>query len=101
MKTRLAKVFNAFKNFLAKIFSPLTRIKFLQPVISFFTNKDILTRLGVTLFIIIIYRALANIPLPGVDMKVYNQFFGQSTASEINYLFTIFTGGRVDTPSIV
>jgi preprotein translocase subunit SecY len=68
---------------------------------SFLSNKEILKRIGVTLFIVFIYRALANIPLPGVDMNVYNSYFGQSTASEINYLFTIFTGGRVDTPSLV
>lgn len=34
-------------------------------------------------------------------MKVWEQYFGQNTASEVNYLFTIFTGGRVDTPSLV
>lgn len=66
-----------------------------------FTNKEILTRIGVTFFIVFIYRALATIPLPGVEMNVYNNYFGASTASEINYLFTIFTGGRVDTPSLV
>jgi len=68
---------------------------------SFLTNKEILTRVGVTVFIVFIYRALASVPLPGVDMTVYNNYFGASTASEINYLFTIFTGGRVDTPSLV
>lgn len=68
---------------------------------SLFTNKDILTRIGVTLFIVFIYRTLANIPLPGVDMKVFETYFGTSTASEVSYLFTIFTGGQIDTPSIV
>lgn len=68
---------------------------------SFLTNKDILTRIGITLLIVVIYRALANIPLPGVDMNVYDTYFGASTASEVNYLFTIFTGGRIDTPSLV
>ncbi len=68
---------------------------------SFLTNKEILTRIGITLLIVVIYRGLANIPLPGVDMNIYESYFGANTASEINYLFTIFTGGRVDTPSLV
>jgi len=85
---------------------PLARLQSINPlknisIPSFLTNKEILSRIGVTLFIVFIYRALANIPLPGVDMSVYNSYFGASTASEINYLFTIFTGGRVDTPSLV
>lgn len=83
-----------------------TRLKGVNPfkrvsLPSFLTNKEILTRIGITLFIVFIYRTLASIPLPGVDMTVYNSYFGASTASEINYLFTIFTGGRVDTPSLV
>lgn len=68
---------------------------------SFFSNKEILSRIGMTLLVILIYRLLAGIPLPGVDMKVWEQYFGQNTASEVNYLFTIFTGGRIDTPSLV
>lgn len=68
---------------------------------SFLTNKDILQRVGVTLFIVFLYRVLASIPLPGLDMQVYTSNFGQSTASELSYLFTIFTGGSVDTPSLV
>jgi len=65
------------------------------------TNKDLLSRIGITIAVIVIYRALANIPLPGIDMKVYTQNFGKSTASEINYFFSVFTGGRLETPSLV
>lgn len=63
--------------------------------------KDIRNKLLITLLVVVIYRALAAIPLPGVDMNVYNQYFGQATASEGSYLFSIFTGGQFETPSIV
>lgn len=68
---------------------------------SFFKNKEILSKIFTTLFIVLIYRGLSSIPLPGVNMEVYQNTFGQSTASEASYIFTIFTGGRLDTPSIV
>jgi len=79
----------------------LNRYKTTRGLHDFLTNGDVLSKIGVTLFIVIIYRALANVPLPGIDMKIYSQFFGKSTASEINYIFTIFTGGRLETPSLV
>lgn len=66
-----------------------------------FTNKAILTKIGFTLFIIILYRGLAAIPLAGIDMQVYRDFFGSTSASEANYLLLIFTGGQLDSPSIV
>ncbi|MCA9381513.1 preprotein translocase subunit SecY, partial [Candidatus Dojkabacteria bacterium] len=65
------------------------------------TNKALLSKILMTLFIILIYRAMASIPLPGVDMGVYEQYFQNATASEANYLFLIFTGNTLDTPSIV
>lgn len=75
--------------------------RFTRGIVNFFRNGDILKKIGVTLIIVVIYRALASIPLPGVDLSIYRELFGQSTASETSYLFTIFTGGRLDTPSIV
>ncbi len=65
------------------------------------SNKEILKRMAFTLLIIFIYRLLSNIPLPGIDMHVYQQQFGNSTTSEVNYFLTVFTGGRLDTPSVV
>ncbi len=65
------------------------------------TSKDIRNKLLLTLLVVVIYRGLASIPLPGVDMSVYKQYFGQSTASEGSFLFSIFTGGQFETPSVV
>lgn len=66
-----------------------------------FSNKQLLTKIGVTLLVIIIYRALASIPLPGINMLAYQDLFGNTTASEANYLLLIFTGGQLESPSIV
>ena len=64
-------------------------------------NKTLRNKILFTLLIIIMYRALASIPLPGIDMEVYDQFLGQSSASETSYFFLIFTGGLLETPSVV
>ncbi len=101
MKDKILNMLKAPVKLLARLLSPIARTKPGRWFVETVTNKEIMGKIGVTLFIIIIYRALASIPLPGVDMAVYDQYFGKSTASEVNYLFTIFTGGRVDTPSLV
>lgn len=64
-------------------------------------NEEIRRRLIFTLFIIVIYRLLSTIPLPGIDMNVYNSNFGNTSTSEASYLLTVFTGGRLGSPSIV
>lgn len=65
------------------------------------SNKEIRNKILVTIFIIVIYRVLAQIPLPGINMQVYQELFANQSSSEINYLLTIFTGGRLDSPSII
>lgn len=79
----------------------MQRRKFTRGIYSFLSNKPVITKIAVTLIIIIIYRGLAAVPLPGVDLNIYTELFGNSSASEASYLFTLFTGGRLDTPSIV
>lgn len=64
-------------------------------------SKSVRNKLLFTLGVVLVYRLLASIPLPGINMAVYQQQFGNASASEANYLLTIFTGGQLDTPSIV
>ncbi|MEO6729572.1 MAG: preprotein translocase subunit SecY [Candidatus Dojkabacteria bacterium] len=90
VKTLPKRAVNKVKNF--NIFRSIRNIA---------SNKDILRKIGVTIFIVIIYRALAQIPLPGVDMTAYKSLFENRSISEVNYLFTVFTGGRLETPSII
>lgn len=75
--------------------------KFPAGISSVLTNKNLMTKIGITLLIVFIYRLLASVPLPGVDMGVYESYFRQASASEASYFFLIFTGSTLETPSIV
>jgi preprotein translocase subunit SecY len=61
-------------------------------------TKDVQNKIWVTLGLILVYRLLAAVPLPGIDIKIFNQVFGNSP---LNNLFTLVTGGRLDNPSVV
>lgn len=64
-------------------------------------NKNIRTKIIATIAIIILYRVLAAIPLPGINVSQFQQNFGNLSSSDTSYLFSIFTGGSFDSPSIV
>jgi preprotein translocase subunit SecY len=93
--------FPKLRNRLSRITKSFSGIKPLKRLGDILGNKDIMLRIGMTLFVVILYRGLSNVPLPGIDMQAYLQNFGSSTASEGSYLFSIFTGGQLETPSIV
>ncbi len=75
--------------------------RFFNVITDIFTNKEIRNKVLVTLGIIVIYRVLSAVPLPGVDMTTYQSLFENRGANEANYLFTVFTGNRLETPSII
>jgi len=64
----------------------------------FFVNKESRNRILFTLFIIFIFRFLAAVPLPGVNPNTLIEFFKDNPFSTI---FSITTGGRLDSPSLV
>jgi preprotein translocase subunit SecY len=64
-------------------------------------NRQIVNRLLFTLLALAVYRLMSNIPLPGIDMQVYMNTFAQGSTSEAKYLLSLFTGGQLETPSIV
>lgn len=72
--------------------TPLWKIAFTPEV-----SKKILF----TIAIVVVYRVLTAVPLPGVNMDVYIQQFSDKSTSQISYLLTVFTGGNLETPSIV
>jgi preprotein translocase subunit SecY len=61
-------------------------------------SKEIRKKLLFTISIILIYRVLAAVPLPGIDVKLFTQIFGSNPLTNI---FTLVTGGRLDSPSLV
>ncbi|GIW58814.1 MAG: protein translocase subunit SecY [Candidatus Dojkabacteria bacterium] len=103
-KAKRFKVPGILRKFFSIFLSPFrlfskTRVGNL--VLDTVTNKNILQKILFTIFIIIIYRGLASVPLPGINMEAYREVFGSSSTSEITYLLAIFTGGQLDSPSIV
>ncbi len=84
-----------------KIKTKLNNIRGKGFFVEIFSNKTILKKIGITLFVLLTYRALAAIPLPGINMDVYRQYFGTGNVSESTYLVSLFTGSQLDSPSIV
>lgn len=87
--------------FFGKILSPLSSNQFVRFFTTSFRNKDILSKIIVTIGIVAIYRILSSIPLPGMDMSVFENLLNNRPTTEANYLFSLFTGGRLESPSIV
>jgi preprotein translocase subunit SecY len=71
---------------------------FLQKLKIVFTEKAIRDRVLFVLLAIVLFRALAAIPIPGVDLNVLEQFFQNN---EFFGLLNIFSGGGLSNLSIV
>jgi preprotein translocase subunit SecY len=65
---------------------------------SIFKNKDLRQKVLFTLAMLLVYRILATVPLPGMNVQIFNEVFGKNPLSNV---FTMITGGRLDNPSVV
>jgi len=66
------------------------------------TSKDIRKKLLITLFILVLYRLAANIPVPGVDRGVIASIFTQSSAAgNLLNVFDLLSGGTLSNFSIL
>ncbi|MBU1111002.1 preprotein translocase subunit SecY [Patescibacteria group bacterium] len=63
-----------------------------------FRNKEIRSKIIFTISIITIFRFLAHIPLPGVDLEAFSQLF---KSSEFLNLLNLFSGGALSNFSII
>lgn len=61
-------------------------------------SKDIRKKILITFGLIVVYRILAAVPLPGIDTKLFAEAFGNNPLTNF---FSIMTGGRLDNPSVV
>jgi preprotein translocase subunit SecY len=100
-KKRTFLLKSSFEAFFLKSARVLARTRVGKVIVDTLTNKNILYRILFTLLIIVLYRGLASIPLPGINMDAYKEVFGSASNSEITYLLAIFTGGQLDSPSVV
>jgi preprotein translocase subunit SecY len=69
-----------------------------QKVIQIFKIKDLRNKILFVLAIFVIFRIMANIPLPGIDIESLKKFFSQF---QIFGLINLFVGGTLDNLSIV
>ncbi|MBI4023219.1 preprotein translocase subunit SecY [Candidatus Berkelbacteria bacterium] len=63
-----------------------------------FTNSDLRKRILYTLGLLVIFRMLAHIPMPGVDLASLREFFARN---ELFGLLNLFTGGSMENFSLV
>lgn len=73
-------------------------MKWLDQVIKIFKIRDLRKRILFILGIFVIFRVMANIPIPGIDLEKLREFFGRF---QIFGLLNVFTGGSFDRLSIV
>ncbi len=59
--------------------------------------KDIQRKLIFTILMVVLYRLMAGVPLPGVDPEAFKQIVGDTP---FNNIFTLISGGRLDQPSL-
>lgn len=71
---------------------------FIQKLKIIFTEKSIRDRVLFVLFALVIFRALAAVPIPGVDMTVLEQFFANN---QFLGLLNIFSGGGLSNLSVI
>ncbi|MFO7772763.1 MAG: preprotein translocase subunit SecY [Dehalococcoidia bacterium] len=74
------------------------RPRLVQAMMDIWTLPDLRRRILFTLGILVVFRFLAQVPLPGVDIEALQEFFGQ------NLLFgmlDLFSGGAMSSFSVV
>ncbi len=62
-------------------------------VINIFRIPDLRNRIIFTLFILIVYRIGAHIPIPGIDVDALSSYFNQAQSSGLLDFFDLFSGG--------
>lgn len=63
-------------------------------------DKSLVTKILITLGFIFIYRVLAYVPTPGVDLEVVKAFFDQNADNALG-LYNMFSGNAVERLSII
>ncbi len=69
-----------------------------QKFIQIFSIPDLRTKILFVLGVFVIFRLMANIPIPGIDTEKLQQFF---QSNQLFGLLNLFSGGALDNLSIV
>ena len=100
-KKALRKGKKNFLSFVNNFVYKLLRLRIFSIFNDLLKNELIRNKVFVTIFVLLIYRLLHSIPLPGINMTVYQDVVGSRSPTEATYLFAVFTGGQLESPSIV
>lgn len=101
LRKKFLNIRNKSKNPLKRFSKILVNIFYKGFAKEIISNKILRNKVLITIFIVFIYRLLASVPLPGVNMSVYQDVIADRSVTEANYLFSLFTGGQLDSPSLV
>ncbi|EJF06391.1 preprotein translocase, SecY subunit [Thiovulum sp. ES] len=63
-------------------------------------NKTLVNKILITLGFLLLYRLLAYVPVPGVDIDVVKSFFDENSSNALG-LFNMFSGNAVERLSII
>lgn len=63
-------------------------------------NKTLVSKILITLGFLLLYRVLAYVPVPGVDIDVVKSFFDDNASNALG-LFNMFSGNAVERLSII
>jgi preprotein translocase subunit SecY len=66
-----------------------------------FSLPDLRRRILFTVFILVIYRLVANIPVPGVDLGAWLTFTNTSTSNQVVNFLDLLSGGAVRNFSVM
>jgi len=73
----------------------------LQAVINAFKIADLRRKILFTLGVLVLFRVIAHIPVPGVDFaKLSNAFSGNNSLSGLFNILNIFSGGTLQSFSV-
>lgn len=67
-------------------------------ITTLFKNKDLRNKFLIVLFLFVVFRVAANIPIPGIGLENLRKFFAQN---QVFGLLNIFSGGALSNFSIV
>lgn len=73
----------------------------IESVRAAFTLPDLRRRILFTIGMLIIYRLLANIPVPGVNLQAWLLFTSQQTGNSVVDFLDLLSGGAVSNFSVM
>jgi len=74
-----------------------TRPRLIQAMMDVLTLPDLRRKILFTLGILVVFRFIAHVPLPGVDINALKEFFGQNL---LFGMFDLFSGGAMTNFSV-